>query len=351
MAFAAGVEILTPRPASTIFARNPATHLVLRQSADGGARRLKVKSGNVIIDPSVEMQDEGKDYLHFRLPLVPGVNTFTILPGGEQFEVKYQAINAAVPPSSSKAYLFHQDEQLPKSCTGCHELRETSIIERLGLEAQESCAVCHQDILKTVWQHSPASSKLCLTCHQQSVKPWRIGFPSGKIEDICFACHNSKSVWRSRKYIHGPLVAGGCTLCHNPHGGDNRNYLWAENALELCVTCHNDKDHLLSKEQRLPYVHGLGVSCVMCHDPHATDNIFVLKQPINKLCVGCHYQLNGIDRGHPVGGHPLAGTKELRRPGRELSCASCHDPHGSSYVYMLIGEPMDGHLCRVCHKK
>jgi hypothetical protein len=148
MAFAAGVEILTPKPASTIFARNPATHLVLRQSADGGERRLKVKAGNVIIDPAVEMQDEGKDYLHFRLPLVPGVNTFTILPGGEQFEVKYQAINAAVPPSSSKAYLFHQDEQLPKSCTGCHELRETSIIERLGLEAQESCAVCHQDILK-----------------------------------------------------------------------------------------------------------------------------------------------------------------------------------------------------------
>jgi hypothetical protein len=80
MAFAAGVEILTPKPASTIFARNPATHLVLRQSADGGERRLKVKAGNVIIDPSVEMQDEGKDYLHFRLPLVPGVNTFTILP-------------------------------------------------------------------------------------------------------------------------------------------------------------------------------------------------------------------------------------------------------------------------------
>jgi predicted CXXCH cytochrome family protein len=52
-----------------------------------------------------------------------------------------------------------------------------------------------------------------------------------------------------------------------------------------------------------------------------------------------------------VGGHPLAGPKELRRPGRKLSCASCHDPHGSSHVYMLIEEPMEGLLCRVCHNK
>ena len=300
VACAEGVEILSPRPGSTIIARHPGTHLILRQPS-AGSRPLHVKAGDDIIEPSVEMQDQGHNYLHFRLPLVPGANTFTILPGGQKLEVHYQAINASVPASIKKAYLFHQDEKLPNNCASCHELRETKRIERLGLDAQESCAVCHQDLIEVAWQHSPVSSKLCLTCHQQSVKPWRIGFPVGKIEDICFACHNAKSKWPSRKYVHGPLIAGGCTVCHNPHGGDNRNYLWAENSLELCIACHSDKDHLLSKDQRLPYVHGLGVSCVMCHDAHATDNIFMLQKSINKLCIGCHYQFNGIDRGHPGG--------------------------------------------------
>jgi predicted CXXCH cytochrome family protein len=351
MAIAAGVEILTPRPDSLIMARNPATHLVLRLSENTLARKLKIEAGEDLIWPSVVMSDQGYDYVHFRLPLVPGENKFTILPGGETFLARYQAINAAIPLNIKKAYLFHQEEQLPESCAACHDLQETRFIEKLGLEAQESCTVCHQDILKVAWQHSPASSKLCLTCHQQSLQPWRIGFPSGNSEDICFACHNSKLIWKSSQYVHGPLIAGGCTLCHNPHGSDNRNYLWAENTLSLCVTCHSEKDHQQSKERRLPYVHGLGITCTMCHDPHATDNIFVLQKPINQLCIGCHYQFNGIDRGHPVDHHPLKGPKEIRRPGRELSCSSCHDPHGSAYVFMLVGEPMDGLVCRVCHDR
>ena len=354
MAIAAEVEILTPRPASTIFARNPSTHLVLRRAAKkAGARQLVVKVGDNFIDPLAVIQDQGKDYLHFRLPLVPGVNNFTILPGGMELEIKYQAIIAAVPPTLKNAYLFHRDEQLPESCVACHELRETRAIEGSVQGAEESCNVCHQDISKAVWQHGPVANKLCLACHQQSVKPWRIGFPPSKIEVICFSCHMGKSALHSRKYLHGPTIVGGCTLCHDPHGGDKRYFLWAEGSLELCITCHSDKENLVKKDDRLPYVHDVipRRGCVICHDPHASDNLFVLKMPINQLCVSCHSKIADNSQGHPVYRHPVTAPKERRRPGRELSCTSCHDPHGSTHTFMLIEEPLEGVLCRVCHKK
>lgn len=350
-ALAAGVEILIPRPGSMIIARIPNTHLILRRLATSGVQPLEVQAGFDRIRPLVVKADQGYDFLHFTLPLVPGVNRFSILPSGEEFEIRYQAINSTVFASTlKKASLFHSDEELPKSCSGCHNLRKTGVLELLGLEAQESCNVCHQDISKKDHLHNPVSNRLCLTCHQLSRKPWRIGFPTEKTAEICIACHTSQAQWQSRKYVHGPMIVGGCTVCHNPHGGDNRKFLWSEDSFELCITCHSDKDHLLNKEQRLPYVHGLGTSCVVCHDPHASNNIFVLKKPINELCVGCHYQFKGMERGHPVDLHPLAGPKERRRPGRELSCASCHDPHGSSILHMLIKEPMDGLICRECHK-
>ncbi|MGK2945090.1 MAG: cytochrome c3 family protein [Desulfuromonadales bacterium] len=193
----------------------------------------------------------------------------------------------------------------------------------------------------------------CLTCHQQSAKPWGIGFPKVKSQELCFKCHTSKSSWFSREVIHGPLHLGGCTLCHNPHGENHRYQLWAEGSLALCITCHGDKQNLVSKKDRVPYVHGilLGEGCVACHNPHASDQEFMLHKPINTLCLGCHSRQSKFSSGHPVPRHPVAGSAEHLRPGRELSCSSCHNPHGSSHKYMLIESIQGGRLCRVCHEK
>ena len=68
------------------------------------------------------------------------------------------------------------------------------------------------------------------------------------------------------------------------------------------------------------------------HDPHATDNDFRLNKPIVELCTTCH---RGFDDGYHVvqrpqgGGHPIGGRDDPLRPGRELVCTSCHDPHGT----------------------
>ena len=172
-------------------------------------------------------------------------------------------------------------------------------------------------------------------------------------EQKCFACHNNKSRWLSAEYIHGPVALAGCLVCHDPHGGDNQNFLWAEDPLELCIACHDDKESLVTTNVRSEQVHGIipKRGCVVCHDPHATENPFMLKQPVNVLCSGCHFWLDKTKRGHPVDNHPVAAPSEMRVKGKPLRCTSCHNPHSSSYVYMLFETPMRGQICRACHAK
>jgi predicted CXXCH cytochrome family protein len=77
----------------------------------------------------------------------------------------------------------------------------------------------------------------------------------------------------------------------------------------------------------------------------------MLKKPINELCSGCHPEVNSENSGHPVAKHPVTAPRERLRPGRELTCASCHDPHGSDNQFMLIKSPLGGQLCRGCHER
>jgi predicted CXXCH cytochrome family protein len=78
---------------------------------------------------------------------------------------------------------------------------------------------------------------------------------------------------------------------------------------------------------------------------------FMLKKPINTLCLSCHQEVADLKGGHPVDRHPVWGPTDPRRPGREFSCTSCHYPHGSTVQYLLIETTMGARLCGVCHKK
>ena len=353
---AATVELVTPRTGTTILARDPEVHLVLRQAGPDKPSQVRVERTGDVLDAVVNMVGETHTYLHFRLPLVAGTNRFTILPSGKQVELKYRRIQAELKPKSigKDVFLFHLDDKLPKGCDECHDLQESETLQPSGLKKQTGCAVCHADLLaRGKVKHGPAVNEQCLTCHQQSVMPWRIGFPPAKIQDVCFICHTSEKAWFSRSSIHGPIFLGGCTLCHNPHGEDNQYMLWDEGSLRLCLDCHSDKENLVRKKNRVPYVHGIifGKGCTACHDPHATDQQYMLIKPINELCVGCHPQLAGVTQRHPVDRHPVSAPTEHRRPGHKLTCVGCHDPHGSNNQYMLVETKMGARLCRVCHKR
>ncbi len=353
------LEVLTPPSGSIVMARHAATHLVVRQT--GSERMVRIQLGNSarLIDPVVTHKAAtGRGiYQHYRLPLVAGSNNFTLVPGGNKIRIDYQPIQSEIHlrTRGRDFYFFHAGGDLPPSCNECHTLADPGKTTKLGLPRQESCLTCHRNMVdRSPWKHSSTINQQCLACHQQSLDPWQIGMPQLRIRELCVECHTGKQSLLSKQTVHGPINLGSCTLCHDPHAGPYRRQLWADGAADLCVACHSDMAALLKdrRQRSVPYVHGLmtGPGCVACHDPHATDNLYILHKPINELCSGCHPgpALSGT---HPVARHPVIGPKDMLRPGREFGCTSCHEAHGSYHPNLLIETTQGGRLCRECHEQ
>jgi len=86
------------------------------------------------------------------------------------------------------------------------------------------------------------------------------------------------------------------------------------------------------------YEHGPAAQqkCLACHAyEEPREHRFKLASDRNQLCRDCH-------------------TLDLRtvthKPVKDGSCTGCHDPHGSEFKAMLIGDPAGG-LCLTCHKQ
>ena len=189
-----------------------------------------------------------------------------------------------------------------------------------------------------------------MTCHRRGDGNRKITTLVGRVDETCFSCHINKRKWMKNSYIHGPAATGDCTVCHDPHGGKFPYMLWADPKMDICIACHTDKQNIKKKKKGF-VEHGIieGNGCSACHSPHASDYRFQLADSINNVCVSCHISMKGVEDGHPVGNHPLSGTDDPRRKGRELSCSSCHNPHGANYQYLLIGSLLGGHVCSKCH--
>ena len=165
----------------------------------------------------------------------------------------------------------------------------------------------------------------------------------------CGECHARVL---NKKHVHGPAGVFQCVDCHDPFSKPSK-YKSRSVASGLCSECHQDKIREFSSAS---FVHGpvaVGM-CDVCHDPHASDFNAQLLVVENELCLSCHENLNvryhftqGTGGGHPVNGFP-----DPRNPSRELSCSSCHNPHGSKarkYLFRDVASKMM--LCLECHKK
>jgi predicted CXXCH cytochrome family protein len=120
------------------------------------------------------------------------------------------------------------------------------------------------------------------------------------IRDTCLKCHSDVM---SGPFKHGPIDAGYCTLCHDPHASENAAWL-RKPAWDLCTTCHDEKvteRHVLAglkenashptKHKRDPARRGKRMTCVSCHGPHSAENhnlfSFAAKERY-ELCGFCH---------------------------------------------------------------
>ncbi|NPA94236.1 MAG: hypothetical protein GXO58_02270 [Thermodesulfobacteria bacterium] len=322
--------------------------------------RLTRQGEKELIIDVLESQKLNKTwYVHYTLPLKKGTNRFRIFPDERELKIRYKPVRTIMNMDFEipAAYLFHRKEVIPAQCSSCHskKLPKDANLDVKQLEKSSdyspACFSCHRQLIsQPQWRHGPSANVHCLNCHQQKKGKTRISILTGRVDDVCFECHVNKRKFKESAHVHGPVGTGDCTVCHDPHGDKYEFQLWADGHSALCIGCHADKKDTLRQRVGF-YSHGIieGGGCIACHDPHSSPNRFQLYKPINALCTSCHTSLQGVTVGHPVGNHPLSGKTDPRRKGRELSCTSCHNPHGSRFRYLLIGDLLGGHVCSKCH--
>ena len=219
---------------------------------------------------------------------------------------------------------------------------------------QDTCVACHDTEGNTMGRtehgkaqnpRTPAAIHGCESCHgpgsahiedpskADSIKRFTQIRPR-EVSETCVTCHSrgEQTQWKGSMHDTRNLS---CITCHSIHSSKSaRSLLKATDILDTCVTCHTTE---VAKEQRLGHmpVREGKMTCASCHNPHGTTTVRMLRAGnwINETCTTCHAE----KRGPYLWDHA---------PVRQ-ACSTCHDPHGSTNDRMLVAKlPM---LCQRCH--
>jgi predicted CXXCH cytochrome family protein len=198
--------------------------------------------------------------------------------------------------------------------------------------------------------HVPEREKLCVSCHNMGPAKEQAAQATEKTNP-CYACHKRML---NVTYVHGPAGTFSCAYCHGAQGV--AKHAPPKRDAALCFDCHTDMADKLKKRK---YQHGpiLAGMCEICHDPHGSPYPALLRAPINDLCESCHEQIRKgphIVRTTTGEGHPLEGKTDPSKQGsgRQMSCISCHNPHAGDVRYFFQNNAEDRMLlCQMCHNK
>jgi len=141
---------------------------------------------------------------------------------------------------------------------------ENILVVKSGVESQQSMFHFRaKDAgVRAYRYHEPVAGGECKECHPQGV-----GRTTPVTEaKLCRNCHDPKTGY---KHLHGPLGAGQCSICHDPHGSANPAFL-VMGVRALCVQCHaqsRSQSHIEKSANK---------QCPECHNPHGSEKQFLL---------------------------------------------------------------------------
>ncbi|PLX14474.1 MAG: hypothetical protein C0597_09990 [Marinilabiliales bacterium] len=176
-------------------------------------------------------------------------------------------------------------------------------------------------------------------------------------------CHGDiEEATRNSKFVHAVMNdENACSKCHSPHGSDERGIILQQEK-ELCLSCHGrtyttesgKTENIKQKLKEGNTIHApADESCIICHSPHASNYVSVLKsnfpegnyaeaKPENfAICFECHdpdlltaefTEYTGFRHGNK-NMHFLHISGEKGR-----SCNTCHDSHGTKNNFLIKGK-------------
>jgi len=184
--------------------------------------------------------------------------------------------------------------------------------------------------------HGPASMHIETVSAEDIINPAKLTV--ARADETCLACHRNQAthIGRIQSGHAGGRVA--CSSCHSMHQSKPESLVArkAQTINQQCATCHTS---IWAAFQR-PHAHRLpqgAMSCADCHNPHGSFlskqvRTFAANEP---GCFSCHANLRG----------PF--TYE-HSPMRTEGCQTCHEPHGSANPKMLTRAEVR-FVCLECH--
>lgn len=183
------------------------------------------------------------------------------------------------PPPQYKQSNFHNEANEAK-CSKCHDMRVNEVEGVIFEDVTKSnCHKCHNSITKEKYAHAPSANWLCTSCHSPKKKGELKYSAPEPVNTSCFECHKeNEELWNSQKYRHEPLDSGHCTKCHNPHSSPYMMFV-RKPVNNICMGCHKDKQIKVSQSEK-SVCSGVkeGDLCIKCHNPHASNRAFFLKE-------------------------------------------------------------------------
>ncbi|QOY54449.1 cytochrome C [Candidatus Sulfurimonas marisnigri] len=248
-------------------------------------------------------------------------------------------------------------------CTVCHEGANPEDGEDLKLDTPELCYQCHEPKDTKNFIHGPVGAGACTACHNPHESPNAKLLVRASINELCTSCHEAKDKFlHNTTYIHPP-VKDQCTNCHDPHTEDNLYQLKADRKKDICLMCHVDKKVWIAEVTDKHGAIDRPRKCLECHDPHGSEHPkFIIKDTAKELCLTCHNEsLKTDETGYKlqnIAKH-LEDNPDWHGPILWGDCAACHNPHGSNNLRMLkkpfprtFYESFDekNYICFQCHE-
>lgn len=224
-----------------------------------------------------------------------------------------------------------------KVCVGCHQIENKHFGHTLHAK---------------VFRQNPKNERerqVCEACHgpgslhavaaNSTNRAYLISFtrewgtPVEVQNDQCLGCHKGgqRLHWPGSTHDSNKIA---CADCHNPMARFSASGLLKKPSIaETCQSCHPQQRAEFMKRSHMPVPEGK-MSCADCHNPHGSSTRPLLKaDSVNEVCYACHAE----KRGPMIWEHA---------PVRE-SCVNCHHPHGSNHDKLLqVARPQ---LCQQCH--